>query len=110
MDEPRGGDDGDVGYLTAYGVLIVPPVSDEGGWFVSLAEWDAEAERYGASMDGPMFETQEEAFDAARDLLQRIEASDDGDDLMKMWEAFQAERTQDEPWAQPQGNPHWRGW
>jgi hypothetical protein len=102
--------DEETGYLTVYGVMIVPPSSPEGGWFVTLAEWDQAVERYSASMDGPMFESQDEAFESARDLLKRIEASGEDDDLMKMWEAYQAERVQGEPWAQPQGNPHSRGW
>jgi hypothetical protein len=100
----------DTGYVAAYGAMIIPPSSPEGGWLVTLAEWDEEAERYVASMDGPIFDSQDEAFQSASDLLRRIEASGEDDDLMKMWEAFQADRSQDEPWGQPQGNPHWRGW
>lgn len=102
--------DEETGYLTAYGVMIVPPSSPGGGWFVTLAAWNEQAERYSASMEGPIFGSQEEAFESARDLLKRIEASGDDDDLMKMWEAYQAERAPEEPWEQPGGNPHWRGW
>lgn len=90
-------DEDETGYLTAYGVMIVPPSSSEGGWFVTLAEWDEKAERYTASMDGPMFDSEDEAFDSARDLLKRIEASGDDEDLMKMWEMAQAEGAEDEP-------------
>jgi hypothetical protein len=109
-DGPAGTDGEEAGYLAAYGVLIVPPSSEDGGWFVTLSEWDEDAERYSASMDGPMFDSEEAAFESARDLLQRIAASGEDDDLMKMWEAYQAGATKDEPWNQPQGNPHWRGW
>ena|SRR5947209_18153782 len=97
MDER---DEDETGYLTAYGVLIVPPSSRDGGWFVALAEWDEDAERYRASMDGPMYDTQDQAFDTARELLGRIEASGDNDDLMKLWETLQAEEMSGEPWSQ----------
>lgn len=90
-------DEDETGYLTAYGVMIVPPSSSEGGWFVTLAEWDEKAERYTASMDGPMFDSEEEAFGSARDLLKRIETSGEDEDLMKMWEMYQAEQSADEP-------------
>lgn len=103
------GDD-ETGYLAAYGIMIIPPASAEGGWFVTLAEWNEGAERYSASMEGPMFGSKEEAVESARDLLKRIEASGEDDDLMKMWEAYQAEQAQNGPWEQPGGNPHWRGW
>lgn len=88
----------------------MPPFSSEGGWFVTLAEWDDKAERYSASMDGPMFDSEDEAFDSARDLLKRIESSGDDDDLVKMWETYQAEETKDEPWEQhPPDIPPLRG-
>ncbi len=103
-------DEDETGYLTAYGTLIVPPSEPQGGWFVTLAEWDEKAERYCASMDGPMFDSEAEAFDSARDLLKRIEASGDDDDLMRLWEMYQAEETQDEPWVRQAPNKPPLGW
>jgi hypothetical protein len=90
----------DQGYLATYGVVIVPPPPEqEGGWFVALARWNEEAEAYSASMDGPIFETREEAMEEANKVLDWIAERGEREDLIQIWEQMQKTRNQDEPWT-----------
>lgn len=80
----------DLGYIAAYGVMIVPPSErDNGGWMVTLTEWREQAETYAASMDGPIFETRQEALDEANKVLDWISDLGNRDDLMRIWEEGQ---------------------
>jgi hypothetical protein len=111
MDEHSGDDRGeavgDVG-MGEYGVLVVPPMGDGGGWLVSVAAWNVSSESYVSSGAGPILDSQEEAvteatrvmawlrehageFDAAHvwDRLQRARAADErGDDPSRPWGRF----------------------
>jgi hypothetical protein len=84
------GESPDTGYIAAYGVMIVPPSDREnGGWMVTLTAWSDQVETYAASMDGPIFETREEAFEEAGKVLDWIADKGDRDDLMRIWEQMQ---------------------
>ena len=87
MDEETPTDE--LGYLGEYGVLIVPPTSEQGQWFVGLASWDEEAEAYGATSDGPLLESRDEALQMANRVLDWLATQHGEGDLARAWEQMQ---------------------
>lgn len=79
----------DLGLLGQNGVLIVPPNDPEGGWFVTVSSWNEDMEQYAVSLDGPIFESKEEALEEVQKLLDWILQQDGPGNLVRAWEAMQ---------------------
>jgi hypothetical protein len=77
-------------YLGAYGVVVVPPEGETGQWFVTVAAWDQQGERYVAGTTGPFCDTAEEALAEAAKIAEWIRGPHpSGMDLVRVWEEMQ---------------------
>lgn len=93
IDGTIDGDSDELGLLGTYGVLVVPaPSNRDGGWFVTLAVWDDDAERYVAGSDGPIFDSRDEAVQVATNLMDWIMSRPEDEDLLTPWAQMQANR------------------
>lgn len=98
------------GYLALYGVLIVPAPRDESaGWFVTLATWSTDTERYVASTEGPLFETKAEALEEAERITDWLVEHDEQPDLLRAWELAQKQEFAGAPWRPPPPRPSYFG-
>jgi hypothetical protein len=84
------------GYIGGYGVLIVPPESESGGWLVSVAGWDSGAERYVTTGEGPIFETRAEATAEAERVIDWLGRRDTDLDPAYVWQTMQRARAAEE--------------
>jgi hypothetical protein len=83
-------------YLGAYGVVVVPPSAQGGGWLVSVAGWDEGSERYATSGEGPIFETEEEAMREATRVIAWLRDDNTDFDPAAAWERMQRARAAEE--------------
>lgn len=82
-------DTGELGYLGEYGVIIVPPTSETGQWFVGLAAYDADNEEYAAGTDGPLVTSREEALQMAGRVFDWLARQTGEEDLIRIWQQMQ---------------------
>jgi hypothetical protein len=93
IDSTTDGDPEEFGLLGDYGVLVVPAPSERaGGWFVTLAAWDDDVERYIAGSDGPIFDSREEALQVASNLMDWVASRPEDENLLVGWAQMQANR------------------
>jgi hypothetical protein len=110
MGYGNGTESDNTGALGGYGVVIVPPVGNRGSWLITLASWDEEAEAYGASTDGPLLDTREEALHEAGKVLDWLDEQGGNGDLAKIWEQMQERRGAEEGLNQTWRPSTWRPW
>lgn len=101
-DEQGDAVEGEHAPLGVYGVLIIPPTAEDGGWLISVAGWDPDLERYVAGGEGPILETREEALQEADRVMDWLQTSEDVSDPVHAWDRMQraraaAERGDDPP-------------
>ncbi|MGH2443330.1 MAG: hypothetical protein ACRDFX_09220 [Chloroflexota bacterium] len=73
------------GVLGRYGVVLVPPADEAGGWLVALACWSSEQAGYGAEPEGPILDTREQALEYAGKLVDWIATQNPDADLGRIW-------------------------
>jgi hypothetical protein len=78
--------------LSMYGVLVVPPTGEHGGWLISVSGWNAGTEAYISAGSGPIFETRDEAMAEAARVLSWLQDSADDFDAADMWDRLQRVR------------------
>lgn len=76
----------ELGGLGWYGVVVVPaPRDGSGGWFVTLATWNDKLDGYSTGVEGPIFESREEAMREASRLLDWLAEHGNEENLDRVW-------------------------
>lgn len=82
--------------LGAYGVVVVPPSPEGGGWLVSVVGWNEDSEQYTTSGEGPIFDTEDEAMREATRVIAWLRDDNTDFDPATAWERMQRARAAEE--------------